>query len=525
MWMIALFLLGLPGCKTPEDHVEEADEEVYNILDQKWQDDFGYKANYKLTDMDPNAPGAVSMVPPSGVLSLAEAVAIATNYNRSYLSQKEDLYTSALSLTLVRHEYAAQWFGTVDATYVYNNGNEETTLDTQVGVEQQFLFGDALLIGAGLTTDWFRFLTGDPETSLTSVLSATASAPLLGVGQATLRREELTQAERNVLYRIRNFNRFRQDFVVTTISDYYRVLQQRSRVEIQNASFKSIEASTNQIRMEFEVGQNTANAYGEAQQRLLEAEQQKVTRLQDYERALDVFKITLALPTDLDVQLDPNELRLLELIGISEPNYPEDEAIEMALNLRLDLANVRDSLVDAERQLVLAAKGLGPQVEFIASANVDSTPDTEFLRLRFHEGLYRTGIAADLGLDQKSERNAYRRSLIDVQRQQRSYDEEIDNIKLEVRDSYRNLLQTAESYRIQKLGVELAQKRVEEQKIRLQYGSGDVRQLMDSENSLVNAQDALVNALVDHLNAKLRFFRDVGILRVLPDGMWEQANL
>lgn len=464
------------------------------------------------------------MIPSSGMLSLAEAVAIATKYNRNYQSQKESLYTSALSLTLVRHQYAAQWFGTVDTTYTYNNGNEETTLNTEVGVDQQFLLGDTALIGAGLTTDWARFLTGDPETSLTSVLSATVSAPLLGAGEAKLRREELTQAERSVLYQIRDFNGYRQDFVVTTISDYYRVLQQKARVEIQNASYKSIEASTTQIRMEFEVGQNTANAYGEAQQRLLEAEQQKVTRLQEYERALDAFKITLALPTDLDVQLDPNELRLLDTLGISEPNYSEENAIAMALVYRLDLANVRDGLDDSERQLILAAKGLGPQVEFIASANVDSTPETEFMRLRFHEGLYRTGISADLGLDQKSERNAYRRALIDVQRQQRSYDEEIDNIKLEVRDSYRNLIQTAESYRIQKLGVELAQKRVEEQKIRLQYGSGDVRQLMDSENSLVNAQDSLVNALVDHLNAKLRFFRDVGVLRVLPDGMWEQAN-
>ena len=38
----------LAGCRTPEEHVKDADEEVYSIMDQKWQDNFGYKANYRI---------------------------------------------------------------------------------------------------------------------------------------------------------------------------------------------------------------------------------------------------------------------------------------------------------------------------------------------------------------------------------------------------------------------------------------------------------------------------------------------
>ena len=207
----------------------------------------------------------------------------------------------------------------------------------------------------------------------------------------------------------------------------------------------------------------------------------------------------------------PNELNLLADIGVSKPDYSAEEAIELALEDRLDLANVRDGLDDSERRLILAAEGLGPQVDFIATANVDSTPETELTRLRFHDGVYTAGISADLGLDQKSERNNYREALITVQRQQRDYDEQIDRVKLQVRDSYRNLIQTAESYRIQKIGMELAQKRVEVEKLSLQYGRGTVRLLLDSEDALVQAQDDVIGALVDHMIAKLSFFRDVGI--------------
>lgn len=522
--VVAASLFVFSGCKSPEEFKHAADKEVTAILDQKWKDDFGHKANYMISDEDPNTLDVIKLIPPSGILSQAQAVGMATRYNRDYQTQKESLYLSALDLTQTRYNYAAQWFGTVDVFYTDNGSTEETTLDSQTGVNQQFLLGDGILIGAGLAVDWTRFLTGDPRTSLGSVLSGSLTAPLLGNGAGKAARENLTQAERNVLYNIRSFNRYRKTFVVSIISDYFRVLQQRNRVDIQKASYKRLVDSTNQLRMEVEVGQRPAYDLAEAEQRLLSAEQSVVSAVQNYEQTLDNFKIRLSLPTDIDVRLDPNELNLLADMGVSQPDYSAEDAIQMALARRLDLANVRDGLDDAERKLILAAEGLGPQVDFVATANVDSTPETQLTRLRFHEGAYSLGATADLPFNRKAERNAYRESLITVQQRQRNYDEQIDNIKLQVREDYRNLVQTAESYRIQQIGLDLALKRVEVEKLSLQYGRGTVRLLLDSEDALVQAQDDVLAALVDHMIAKLSFFRDVGILRVQPDGMWEQAK-
>ncbi|MHC5179084.1 MAG: TolC family protein [Planctomycetota bacterium] len=491
-------MLSLGGCMNPEEFKEQADEEVYSILDQKWKENFGFKANYKVTDGEPNSLEVIKMIPSSGILSQAQAVGISTKFNRNYQSQKESLYLSALDLTSIRHQYALQWFGTIDAAYTVSEGTEETPFNSQVGVSKQFLLGDGILIGTGLAVDWTRFLTGDPEASLGSVLSATLEAPLLGNGAGKAARENLTQAERRVLYNIRTFNRYRNQRLV---------------------------GSTNQLRMEVEVGKRPPYDLGEAEQRLLTAEQNVVSAVQNYEQALDFFKIKLALPTDVEVQLDPNELMILDTIGVSQPDYSAEDAIQMALVRRLDLANVRDEVDDAERKLILAAEGLGPQIDFTASANVESTPDTEVARLRFHEGTYSLGVAVDLPFDRLDERNTYRESLISVRTQQRDYDERVDTIKLQIRASYRTLVQTAESYRIQKIGLELAKKRVDVEKLSLQYGRGTVRLLLDSEDALVEAQNEVVAALVDHMIAKLNFFRDVGVLRVKPDGMWEQEEI
>jgi outer membrane protein TolC len=214
----------------------------------------------------------------------------------------------------------------------------------------------------------------------------------------------------------------------------------------------------------------------------------------------------------------------LEEIGISKPEYTEEDAINMSLQRRLDLANTRDEVDDAERRLILAAEGLGPQMNLVASANVDSTPETEFLRLRFHQGQYAFGIETDLALDQKIQRNAYRRALITAQQRHRSYDEESERVKLDVRQAYRDLLETAETYRIQQIALDLAEKRVEVEELSLQYGRGTVRLLLEAQDALVQAQDDVLSALVDHTVAKMRFFRDIGVMQVKPDGMWEQAK-
>lgn len=522
--IILFTLFTAPGCKSPQEMKSEADKEVYEILDKKWQEKFGYQANYRISDKEPNTLEVMQWIPASKRLDLAQAVEIATKFNRDYQSQKESLYLSALDLTLTRHQYAMQWFGTVDAFYNRDETVDSSTAEAEAGFNQQFLIGDGILLGTGLAVDWAQFLTGDPDTSLGSVLSATLAVPLLGAGAGKAARENLTQAERNILYNIRSFNRYRKSFVVSTISDYYRVLQEKNRVQIQKASYQRLIDSTNQLRMEVEVGKRPAYDLGEAQQRLLSAEQNVVSAVQSYEQTLDNFKISLALPTDINIQLDPNELNLLIDLGVSQPEYSAEEAIQMALEWRLDLVNVRDRVDDAERKLILAAEGLGPQINLSATANVESTPDTKIVRMRFHDGAYALGISADLPFDRKAERNDYRESLITVQQRQREYDEEIDRVKLEVRDAYRELIQTAESYRIQKIGLELAQKRVEVEKLSLQYGRGTVRLLLDSEDALVQAQDDVLRALVNHMIAKLSFFRDVGILRVKPDGMWEQVK-
>jgi outer membrane protein TolC len=512
------------GACSPSDYKAQADKEVYKIIDAKWQDDFGGRANYKVSDVapSPNDVRAEGVTPQKGVLTLAQAVAIATAQNREYQRQKEQLYLAALDLTLARHQFARQWFGTVDAGYVRDSSDESVESGGEVGFSQ--MLADGAMVTASISLDWARFLTGDPRTSLGSFLSARVAQPLLRGSGRKVAQEQLTQAERNALYQIRSFNRYRQDFVVSVIDNYYRVLQQADSVANAKNSYESKLELLKRLEMEADEGRTARFQVDQAEQSKLNAWDSYVRAQQSYEQRLDEFKITLSLPVDANVALDPNELKALADVGITELDYMPEDAVATALASRLDLANSRDAVEDADRKVVVAADNLGVELNLVGSVGVPSTEATDFDRLQFHRGTYRLGLESpDLPLDRKAQRNAYREALIALEQRRRQYENDVDSVELEVRQAYRRLQEEAESYKTQKQGVELAEKRVAVSPLLWEAQRANTRDLLESQDALQRARNSLTAALVDHTIAKLTFFRDIGILQVRPDGMWERG--
>jgi len=518
-------LIGIVGACSPEQYKVKADKEVYKIIDSKWKDSFGQKVNYTISDVtpSPNDLQVPKTIPSPKVISLAQAVAIATAHNRDYQKQKEALYLTALDLTLARHQFARQWFGTIDARYVRDSEDEKLKINrdnTKLGFDQ--LLADGAKVSTNIALDWTRFLTGDPRTSLGTVLSASITQPLLRGSGRKVAQENLTQAERNTLYQIRSFNRYRKTFVVSIITDYYHVLQQKDKVTNAEKNYERRVELRKRSEMEANLGRTPRFEADQAAQTELSARDSYIRAKQSYQQQLDEFKIRLSLPTDADVRLDQNELKALKETGIGELNYTLDAASKTALNQRLDLANSKDKVDDAARKVMVAADGLGAELNMIGTASVSSTEKTKYSRLQFHKGNYTFGFNADLPLDRKAERNAYREALITLQQQQREYDNDVAEVKLDVRQAYRQLKEAEDRYETQKKSLDLARKRVKSIPLLWETRRASTRDLLESQDALLRAQNDLTSALVDYTIAKLAFFRDVGILQVRPDGMWKQ---
>ncbi len=509
------------GCG-PETYQKQADEEVYKILQEKWQPHYGSQSNYRISDVeaDPNDIRA-DQLPQSGVISLAEAVALATAQNRDYLSQREALYLQALSLTGVRNDFEPKWFGIFSTNYHTSGGiSEGVTTSGEAGFSQ--LLAEGTAISTSLALDWVKILMGDSRSSLGSFLSASVAQPILRGAGREIVQENLIQAERDTVNEIRSFNRYRKIFVVTILREYYDVLRARDSITNEENNFNNLKLSYDQVQMLAQAGRKPRYEVDQAQQQMLLAENRLVLAQQDYRQQLDQFKITLGLPTDVDIELDQNELAVLSERGIGELSYTSEEVIEAAMSHRLDLANTADQTVDAQRQVRVAADALEADLTLRGSAGVASRERTQFNTLEFHQGDYSLGAELDLPFERTAERNTYRRALINLMRQQRNYEEKVDDVKLEVRQGLRNLEQAAQTYRIQQLSLKLAQERVESTRMLLQAGRADTRDLLEAQASLVDSQNATTTALVGHFIAQLALYRDMGVLDVRPDGLWQE---
>jgi outer membrane protein TolC len=55
----------------------------------------------------------------------------------------------------------------------------------------------------------------------------------------------------------------------------------------------------------------------------------------------------------------------------------------------------------------------------------------------------------------------------------------------------------------------------------LEYNRANTRDVLDARKDLYNLQNAATAALVNYAVATLDFYRDVEIMQVRPDGMWQ----
>ncbi|MCB1091197.1 MAG: TolC family protein, partial [Verrucomicrobiae bacterium] len=493
------------------------------------------------------------------VLTLAEALGLAINHNRGYLSQKETLYLQALDLTLTRHELAPIFSAGGDATYRedYLEGDPppppdpppapDPVVDPVTGevtqpaapvaaqVEQQIdgliatrtftrnqRVGFTMLqrtgarLAADFTSDFLNFIAGDRSINH-SKLAVTLTQPLLKGGGFRTTMENLTQADRELLYSLRDFANFRREFVVDIVSRYYGVLQARDAVKNNWAAYKGFVKNIEREEALGEEGRRTQTELGQLRQALLQSESQWVNSIRDYQNQLDELKIELGLPVEEKIVLLENELTMLQ---IEDPGIKKDEAVELALTSRPDLETARDRVADAERKIKVAKVDLQAGLDAVATYDAISDPDDITPNLNFERRAWTAGVQVDLPIDRKAERNFYRSTLIALEQSKRQETLSYDQVRLQVYDDWRSLEQAKRNFEINELGVQLAERRLEEQELLSDLGRGEARDLVDAQRDLVNSQNQRTQTLVEHTLARLRLWQDMGILYINQDGSW-----
>jgi hypothetical protein len=164
--------------------------------------------------------------------------------------------------------------------------------------------------------------------------------PVLRGALREVRLEGLTQAERNLLYSIRDFMRFRRQFYVNIVgSDGYLGLLALAQA-IRNQEVNLVALERNLLEHE-ELARRDLIAAIQVDQVLQQVQQGRLSLLavqQGLVAALDRFKLQLGLPPDFEVELDDQALKPFEL-----QNPRLDELRERNERLRLSLIQFEET--------------------------------------------------------------------------------------------------------------------------------------------------------------------------------------
>ena len=228
----------------------------------------------------------------------------------------------------------------------------------------------------------------------------------------------------------------------------------------------------------------------------------------------------------------------LESVTVEAIDMDPEDAFQIALANRLDFMNGRAALVDSWRQIQVTSDALQSVLNITSSGNIRTARNNP-VSFRAPTSTFRLGLEFDAPLTRVLERNAYRESLIQYQRNRRAFIQSRDSLQLGIRALLRSIEQLRQNLEIQRRAVTIAIRRVDLTQAELSaprprvdigriensFNPTTVINLLSAQNSLRDSQNSFLNAWINYYAARMRLARELGVMTIAPDGLWIELPL
>ncbi len=514
---IALAIVGT-ACKSPEDYRASADREVGAIVTDR-RAELGATDDLRV-DRPADAlrarllSGEVEVLPP---LTLIDSLRIAAENSRAYQTRREALFLEALALTRTRWDFSYQERAGASGS-VIGDFDEAQSFAAGPSVGLTKLFASGATFFSDVSLAFTRSLASGDGWDAISGLTLDIAQPLLRGFGSEVTLEPLTQAERDVLYEARAYERFRRTFAFDVASRFYRIREQTDTLRNEIANQESLRRVRERNEAFAQAGRLSEIEVDQARQDELRADDSVVSAQQALDTALDEFKLFLGLPIDVEIALAFDSLDELDVMALLGEDLPEELVIGIALEGRLDYHTTLDRVDDAVRGIKVAEDDLRARLDLTGSLTATSRegkPGT----VASDGATWTIGAILDLPIDNLPERNAYRAAVIDLEAAKRDAEEAHDEIWASLRAELRDLTAQRERLEIQTGAVELARRRVESTQLNQEAGRADTRDVLEAQEDLVQAENDATSALTDFTLAGLALLRDMDLLRVHEGGV------
>lgn len=283
-------------------------------------------------DVEKDAPGYL--------ITLEQACELGLINARDFQDQRENLYLSALPVSLQRFSFAAQFFTFGDVERLSAGARtgtgrrERWSSSVSQGVNKLFPTG-ALLLFQFANQLTIEMIGGQADASVSN-LTLSLTQPLLQGGGKAVTLEPLTQAERSMLYQIRNYARFRKSFFVslaggrgtggqndlvgglglaagsvTPTAGYLPTVQRVGRLDIERRNYETLQKLVEVFEDFAEGGRVSQLQVSQVRQNMLNARSSVNNAELQYRNTIDNFKGQLGLPPTIQLEVEQSALRPL----------------------------------------------------------------------------------------------------------------------------------------------------------------------------------------------------------------------
>ena len=533
--------LCLAACYSPDELRDRADRDAYALIDARRNRLFGDTGPFAL----PASTAAIGRSEFSGPLTTREAVlageitdlgkidvvdalAIAAENSETVQQQKESLYLSALNLAEEQWRFGYRYDLNADGSVAGDVGGDLVSTSTGFGGSVTKILGSGATILGSIGSDLFRFVSTGDGWDAASNIGLSITQPLLRGSGRLVTLEPLRQTERNLIYDVRSYERFRRTFAVQVSQRVFGVLQTINQQENEEYNFNNLVSLSERNEALADAGQMSEIEADQARQNELRSSNRLVALVGNAQRQMDNFKVFLGLPLDVALEFDDDVLGNLladeSFIEGFEEEYAIAVAAQFAHDQRLDVQTSFDQLQDAIRREAIAKDALRTGLGL--SGRLDSTSDDgRPLGHSIDDATFNAAVDVDLPVDLLPARNAWRRAELTVAERKRSYSRFLDEVTASVRDAFRNTRNSYESFVIQRDAVALADRRVEGAKLSLEAGRASTRDLLEAQEAQVQAKDGETSSRIDFTLALLDLWLELEVLRVDETGIHVDEEL
>lgn len=453
---------------------------------------------------------AAAQTSPPPVVTLADAVDEALHKNERIVNQADTMTQADLGLRLARNTFRPKVTPNMFGSFGRTDVSSQTY---RLDVSQKLTNGTELRLSTGTAS---AQIPGALESSSDVLFynadtTLTLSQPLLrGMGRSVARRG-LTAAEYRKEDAARLQSLTEQQVAVDVAAAYYRVVSQRSFVEVARQSLTRARRLRDASEAKLDAGLVSQLDVLRSQQLVAQSEMQLFDAQSAVEDARDQLTFLMGRKTTDAFEVDATIPR-----ASSDP-IDVASATRLALANRLDLKSRIAARDDAENQIRFTRNQLLPQVDVNLAVTRRETSPTFKDSFALNGYKMATFFTIAMPVDRTAQQVEYQSALLDRERRRR----EAETLERQITDNVKQIARERErllrSVSAAETTVELSKREVEVAQLRYENGLSNNLDVVNAEAALLQAESRRIQALADSAVANLRLRAVLGVFNPRTD--------